>query len=669
MSRNSNPNLVLVNMPWATGLRPSIALAILRSLALEEGVSVRTFYANLDMAAAVGFDTASRFSDERPLYGLSEHLFAVDIFGAEALDSDFLLEALRDVLEKQGKDEWCRRFSDVTFLKHLRKDVVPKFLDRATQRVLEMEPDIVGFTATFNQVMPSLALAKRIKAVRPEVAVIAGGACFDDEMGQEFHRALPDVVDHVFMGEAEESFIEYLRRYKAGTPTRGIPGVTTFIGGRIELVPGRPLADMNRSPAPDYDDFFNETDRLRAETGMVFNIEQLPFESSRGCWWGQKNHCTFCGINDNLMAFRPKQVDRVIEEIVKLSARYGIVCFTATDYILSRWHCDEFFRRITDIGLDLEIFYEIRADMKKDQMIAMKAAGVVRVQPGIESFSTPLLKLMKKGTTGIRHVQFLRWCKEIGIRAFYNILAGFPGENPQWYRDMLPLIPKLRHLQPPSHNVYPIEMHRFAPLYEQREKMGVETHDLRPDYLFNFPKTMVDPLKIAYFFTFNSKLVPQEVDHLEAVKDAIEPWIRAYKNKTPPVYYYSVGAGFLLIQDTRHGAGRFLRLYDLHRDVALLCDEIQGRRQLAEELRPLHGAAVDDGTLDQVIDELLNAEVLIAEGEQLLTLPIGQRPRSTAELRRLVFGTGDHVESEREPVLAPVPVTVGGPDFDQQALD
>jgi ribosomal peptide maturation radical SAM protein 1 len=646
MLKQANPNLLLVNMPWATGHRPSIPLAILRSLAVEEGLPVRTFYANLDMAAVVGFETAGRFADERTLFGYSEHIFACDMFGADKLESDYFLQALAELMATFDRDEWRKPFTDMKFLRHLRDDVVPEFLDRAAERVIAMNPDIIGFTATFNQVMSSLALARRVKALKPEVAIIAGGACFDEEMGREFHRVLPELLDHVFMGEAEESFVEYLRRFKAGVSTRGIPGVTTWVDGAVELVPGRPLADMNQSPSPDYDDFFSEKERLQKETGKIFNIETMPFESSRGCWWGQKNHCTFCGINDNLMAFRPKDVDRVIEEIVMLSARYGMVKLTATDYILSRWHCDELFARLKELSLDLEIFYEVRADLKKAQMMAMKEAGVIYVQPGIESFSTPVLKLMKKGTTGIRHVQFLRWAKEIGIHAAYNILACFPGEDPAWYFEMTKLIPRLHHLQPPSQNVTPIEMHRFAPLFEKRHEMGVKQHDVRPDYSFNFPAGMADPMKIAYFFTFESPLVPKETDYLRAVEKVLDPWLDAHKKKEIPLYDFMVGAGFVRIRDTRHGEGRYVRLADMHRDVVLLCDQIQGRRALADQLRVIHGKAVEDGTLARVIDELIRSDILMAEGEHLLTLPICHKPRSTESLRELVFGPAEAVPAE-----------------------
>ncbi|MBI3950747.1 MAG: RiPP maturation radical SAM protein 1 [Acidobacteria bacterium] len=639
MLNNQPPRMLFLQMPWATTQRPSIALAILTRLCEEASVPVRTFYPNLDMSATVGFEIAGRFANERALYGLSEHLFAADLFGKDALQSEAYLDAFSQIVqESEDASAWTTRFADVNYLKCLRDEVVPGFLDAVQQRVLAESPTVVGFTATFNQVMSSLALARRLKQVRPDIQIIVGGACFDGEMGPEYHRATPGILDHVFIGEAEESFRDYLRRLKAGESTDGIPCVTYYEDGELRLIPGHPLMDLNQSPSPNYDDFFAETDRLRQETGKIFNIERLPFESSRGCWWGRKNHCVFCGINEDLMGFRAKDIDRVMKEIITLSARYGVVKLTATDWIISRWHCDELFRRLKELDLDIEIFYEVRADMKKGQIKAMKEAGVVQVQPGIESLSTPLLKLMRKGTTAIRHVQFLRWCREVGVGVAYNILGGFPDEKAEWYLEMAKLIPRLRHIQPPLHNLTYIEMHRFAPLFEQRERFGVDMQALRADYQFNFPDGIVDPLKIGYFFQFHCTRTVPESEYVSVVRAAIEPWIAAHKEMTPPIYEYRIGAGFLEITDTREGGGRYLHLEDLYHDVVLVCDEIQTRRSLARDLSARYPKKVADGTLDRVIDELIAADVLMVEGIYLLTLPIGHRARTTEQLRAYVLG-------------------------------
>jgi magnesium-protoporphyrin IX monomethyl ester (oxidative) cyclase len=63
------------------------------------------------------------------------------------------------------------------------------------------------------------------------------------------------------------------------------------------------IHDMDRMPGPDYDDYF---DALGASSlGPRFRPAWL-IESARGCWWGARSHCTFCGLNGATVAFRAR---------------------------------------------------------------------------------------------------------------------------------------------------------------------------------------------------------------------------------------------------------------------------------------------------------------------------------------------------------------------------
>lgn len=626
------PKAVLLCMPWASTTRPSLALGILASLCHEAGVSVTAMQANMDMTALVGFETAGEFANRRGLYGLSEHLFACDMFGPEVLSSDLFIETLLE-------GEVPAPLNDVVYIRRLRDEVVGEFLDRLEARVLAEQPTFVGFTATFNQVMASLALAKRLKRVLPEVQILVGGACFDDVMGQEYHRAMPDIIDHVFMGEAEESFRVYLRRHMAGEAATGIPGVTYMADGQLCFTPGRCLPDMNQSPMPDYDGFFLDKDRNARETGRIFNVEYLPFESSRGCWWGQKSHCVFCGLNTTQAPYREKDVDRAVRDAVSLAARYRTVKLAASDWIISRHSRGAIFEQLKALDLDLEFFYETRADLSKEEISLMHDAGVVSTQPGIESLSTEVLKLMRKGTTRIRQVQFLRWCKEYGIYAAYNVLAGFPGEKGEWYREMADFLPRIYHLQPPQYNLTFVEMHRYSVLFEQREQFAVTECQAREDYGFNFPPGTIDLNKIAYFFSYKSESLAEREEYEEYVRAALDRWSGLREAKQPPVYEYTLGPGFLRLTDTRHGDGRYLTLAGLHHDILLLCDRIQSLHTLHDLLEPLYPREIAAGELEKTVQEMLDEDVLMGEGNHLLSLPIARRPRTTAALAAYVLGT------------------------------
>jgi hypothetical protein len=75
---------------------------------------------------------------------------------------------------------------------------------------------------------------------------------------------------------------------------------------------------------------------------------------------------------------------------------------------------------------------------------------------------------MRKGCTGLQNIQLLRWCEELGITVFWNLLCSFPGESPVEYARMAELIPLLAHLQKPSY-CGRIHVDRFSPLFTNAE--------------------------------------------------------------------------------------------------------------------------------------------------------------------------------------------------------
>ena len=84
--------------------------------------------------------------------------------------------------------------------------------------------------------------------------------------------------------------------------------------------------------------------------------------------------------------------------------------------------------KLRETGYNFRLFFETKANLKREQLQAMREAGVLAIQPGIESFSTPILKLMEKGVTALQNIRLLKWCAEFGILHVWNVIYGFPGE-------------------------------------------------------------------------------------------------------------------------------------------------------------------------------------------------------------------------------------------------
>ena len=111
-------------------------------------------------------------------------------------------------------------------------------------------------------------------------------------------------------------------------PVHGLPGLMSREAGNV-VFGGRAanLRDLNVTPVPEFDEYFyarteSGYDRLQPDGDVL-----LPIETARGCWWGVKHHCTFCGLNRAGMEFRAKEPGQVMDMLETLSRRYGRLRF------------------------------------------------------------------------------------------------------------------------------------------------------------------------------------------------------------------------------------------------------------------------------------------------------------------------------------------------------
>jgi ribosomal peptide maturation radical SAM protein 1 len=613
---------VIAMMPWASTVRPSLGVGTLVAAARTAGFECSATYPSLHLAAAIGPAAYELFADTSRLFPLAEHIFAVDLFGREALDSDGYLQR---ALGGSADAEAIR-----AALVRMRDGAVPAFLDETTQALIETGADIVGFSCTFNQVLPSLAVAKRLKAVRPDLTVILGGACVHDRMGEAYARAFMDTVDHVFTGEADVSFVDFLRRAEAGGSV-SIPGVTDR---GVLPAEAAPVTDLGALPVPDFGDYFRERAGL-AEAAAFVN---LPFEASRGCWWGEKHHCTFCGLNAAGMSYRSKPAARVVAELVELSAAYRTTSFMAADNILDFRAYSGFLGTIADAGLDLDLFFEIKANVRRSDVELLAKAGVRWVQPGIESFSDHVLSLIDKGVTTLQNVQLLKWLAEFGVTPSYNILVGFPGEADADYAEMLDVIPAIRHLCPPSGGATPVQVHRFSPFYRRPQIFGETTWKAESYYRHLIPPAVLAPEAYAYFF---ERPLPEDSPlqrWLPRLNAALQQW-----RDEPMAFHARLGPGFIAVR--RHEQltpAESLAMVLCDRHVAV--DWLTGRmRALLPEISP-----------GEVLESLIHRGLALRIRNRIVSLVPFDRPHSEADLSewlRRWFGSGSAVISEPAAVL------------------
>ena len=336
MSLNGEKKSVaFVYPPYGPPNLANLGLAILTAGLKQQGFPCRTFYWNYRLIDALPYPSAEQkrkvyaLLTQRDFFPWNEWLFMRSVFPQELRHRD------AEVLYRLAQLDF--RLADQT------SPVPPSelilYLCNSAGALLEQMAgelagfNVVGISTTFFQNGAALALANHVKARWPDKLIVLGGANCDGEMGLALAEWFP-FVDYVFSGEVDHVFPEFIRRLDEGLPVAALPGIHFHdaSGNPVSGPPPRPVDDMNGLPIPDFDDFVAERKRF----GLYKDGELcLPLESSRGCWWGAKHHCIFCGLNANGMAYRQKDHERFEREVKSIVDRYGTRYLFMADNILS----------------------------------------------------------------------------------------------------------------------------------------------------------------------------------------------------------------------------------------------------------------------------------------------------------------------------------------------
>jgi ribosomal peptide maturation radical SAM protein 1 len=545
--------------------------------------------------------------------GLGEWIFAGPPFAASTeRDAAYL-----DYVRGHGVPE-----RDIDKARRMR-DLVPGFLDACVDDLSRALPRVVGFTSTFSQTVPSLALAKRLKQFDPSVMIVFGGANCDGPMGAALLRAFP-WVDVVVRGEAEALVVELMRDLLDGRSPHPRPGLCYREAGELVVIDqaGGNEFPMDRLPIPDYSEYF---ERL-AKTGFAPEIlgeARVPFESARGCWWGAKSHCTFCGLNGSSMAFRSKSPARVLEEVETLVQRYGRLDLQAVDNIIDLRYLRDVLPSLRDRGYDLGLFYETKANLRKDQVQLLRQSGVDHIQPGIESLSSPILTLMRKGVTAFQNVRLLKWCAELGLRVFWNLIYGFPGEPPDEYDRMAALVPALEHLAPPT--LGPLVLDRFSPYHERPGDFGLTIEGPLPYYELIYPTDPATLNDIAYSFQYAHADDRDPDAYVMPLRRAIEKWRRGYPTSYRSLRYRRAPGG-LVVQDGRSQTDQANYSFgEREAAIYLACEDGATVDEVHDALRAAGRADVGRNEIREFLDELTGSRLVFAGDGRYLALALPWR--------------------------------------------
>jgi radical SAM superfamily enzyme YgiQ (UPF0313 family) len=283
---------------------------------------------------------------------------------------------------------------------------------------------VLGISTIHWNMPAAVAIARAAREAHPDAHIIFGGI----EAALDAERVLRDhpFIDSVCLGEGEYALPALLAALSAGRDWRDIAG----------------LAHRDR-----------ETVHCRAAARLIEALDDLPFparddaaavrdaggavsmSSSRGC----TGRCAFCSVRafyglSEGPPWRGRSPRSVVAEMRQIQERHGTRLFSFIDETVvgpgvhGRERLREMAALIRETGVACEFFMTVRADqVEKALFQELKAAGLRKVEIGIESMALSQLRRYGKSARTEDNRRALRLLEELGIAVELFMIPLDPG--------------------------------------------------------------------------------------------------------------------------------------------------------------------------------------------------------------------------------------------------
>lgn len=601
-------SVLLISMPFAGINIPSIQLSILETYLKKRNVSVET--RNLYLKAA-------------EIYGLINYNLLInppnDSYIAQMAFSKFVFEDHWNKVESKCKDYFEHKIKKDSKIEFSFEDYISKteeFYNWTVNNIDWSTYDLIGFTLNYGQLLPSLAIAKKIKEKFPDKQIVFGGSRTAGEMGENTLKSF-NYIDFIVSGDGEES----LFLLSKNTDILSVPNlIYRDEKGNVGKNPSE-IVDMNGSPLPLYDTFYNDLSAVHQDIQQFFfYFGKLPVEISRGCWW---NRCSFCNLNLQHCTYREKKVDKIIEELEFLSEKYKMLDFQIIGNTLLKNDYQLLCEKIIELDKDFSFFVEARAgQLKNSDYSLLKKAGFNEIQTGIESLSSHYLKTMNKGVRVIDNIAALKFCQEKGIKNRYNFVVNYPNEEKIDFNETVEVLNEIKNYIDPAH-LCNLRVFYASLIYKHPEKYNIKK--FKSTYLdeLMFPKKY---LKEGFNFVYDYECIKnKEKNDWEKL---VDDWKKQRRNqinlslKTERtidelVFYYADGGNFIKIFDKRNSENiNIYSLNQIEREVFLLCTNVISYDDLQECLN------IPDYKLAAILHSFEESKIVFREKDCYLSLPL-----------------------------------------------
>ena len=311
----------------------------------------------------------------------------------------------------------------------------------------EEKVDLVALTSITNNVYRAYEIADEFR--RRGVPVVIGGFHASVEPEESLAH-----VDAVFIGEAEETWPEFIKDFRRGKFRR------------IYRAPQRPALDG--LPLPRFDILNPRHYHGYGRRGLRRRLlpPVIPVQTARGC----PQACDFCDITRfEAGTYRPRPVADVVSEIEARGARF--VCFVDDNIFAKRARAKELFRALIPLKLKWVGQGTLAAAEDPELLDLAQRSGCRGILAGIETISED--SLASVGKAGLNRVgayrRLLHAYRKARIDVDASMTFGFDGDGPGVFDATYEFLMGNRV---PYAGLQPIRPSPGTPLYDRLKRDG-----------------------------------------------------------------------------------------------------------------------------------------------------------------------------------------------------
>lgn len=585
--------IVICGLPWPRIENVIIQIATLKAFLRKKGITAIGRYYYKDLPHYLGVEVI----DKIVRYELQQYETAALLFPSKKVNIEYFFKKF---------------IPDLNFSILLHK--LKKYYTDIVNDILAINPDAVGFTVSFFQLIPSLYVSKLLKKRRKGIKIILGGAYLDENFSFHILQLFP-YIDYVIIGEGEQTLYELCkaidkRNFAILSKIRGI----VFRDQQNKIVINRRrelIKNLNSLPIPDFSDYFTHSLANKPPP-----YPKIVLEGSRGCFYGK---CSFCNLNYQWKnCYRFKSDERVLNEILHCVKKYKVLSFLFCDTNMS--NRKSLFEKLSRLNYDLEIYAEISGHgVNRDFFRILKRAGVREIQIGIEALSDHLLRILNKGVDVMRNVEMLKWCSEFEISVFYNLIYGIPGEKKEDIEETLENMQYVKYFQPPARLCnFMLSYNSFAFLHPT--SFNIKNFRIPVEYFRAYPKKLVNSLGPLLSPIVGYDLEDQTYLNLwKRVYKEIESWRKNYeRNNKKPGIFYQKGEGYIIITLLQEGREKRIRIDDeLAAQLYIECSfERKSLSTLSKKFK------VEEDSIQNMLDALVRKKLMFKCDKEYFSLGI-----------------------------------------------